>query len=193
MAALFTRKSTRPWRWTVSPITRSANSRSPRSPARYPDAGEWVRHSSASFCSSPSRRATPIEPGTTVDQSNVVQVKDLLPPEVYAHFKKGEYANKLFDFPNSRWSWDDGFAEATKWNAEHLVLDEHKSPIDKDTKKRPDYIRGLPFPDIREDDPAAGYKALWNLDYAYYTGGNSHNLTLLNWVSRSGVDRASVP
>src|SRR5439155_8554758 len=236
MAALFTRKSTRPWRWTVSPITRSANSRSPRSPARYPDAGEWVRHSSASFCSSPSRRATPttmlprsanaravtypmpeeapvttatfcawstgpstasgaprsrggtaplrrrgslitvremrdqmtalalglligaagvvgrataIEPGTTVDQSNVVQVKDLLPPEVYAHFKKGEYANKLFDFPNSRWSWDDGFAEATKWNAEHLVLDEHKSPIDKDTKKRPDYIRGLPFPDIR--------------------------------------------
>ena len=78
-------------------------------------------------------RATAIEPGTTVDQSNVVQVKDLLPPEVYAHFKKGEYANKLFDFPNSRWSWDDGFAEATKWNAEHLVLDEHKSPIDKDT------------------------------------------------------------
>ena len=137
-------------------------------------------------------RATAIEPGTTVDQSNVDQVKDLLPPEVYAHFKKGEYANKLFDFPNSRWSWDDGFAEATKWNAEHLVLDEHKSPIDKDTKKRPDYIRGLPFPDIREDDPEAGYKALWNLDYAYYTGGNSHNLTLLNWVSRSGVDRASV-
>src|SRR5207247_2450873 len=88
-------------------------------------------------------RATAIEPGTTVDQSNVDQVKDLLPPEVYAHFKKGEYANKLFDFPNSRWSWDDGFAEATKWNAEHLVLDEHKSPIDKDTKKRPDYIRGL--------------------------------------------------
>src|SRR5439155_101059 len=40
--------------------------------------------------------------------------------------------------------------------------------------------------------PEAGYKALWNLDYAYYTGGNSHNLTLLNWVSRSGVDRASV-
>src|SRR5439155_14826994 len=34
-------------------------------------------------------RATAIEPGTTVDQSNVNQVKDLLPPEVYAHFKKG--------------------------------------------------------------------------------------------------------
>ena len=140
----------------------------------------------------PCERAEAIEAGTMVDQSNVDQVKDQLPPEIYNHFKKGEYANKLVDFPNSRWSWDDGFAEATKWNAEHLVLDEHKSPIDKDTRTRPDYIRGLPFPDIREDDPEAGYKALWNLDYAYYTGGNSHNLTLLNWVSRSGVDRASV-
>jgi len=114
----------------------------------------------------PARRAAAMEPGTMIDQGNVDQVKDQLPPEIYNHFKKGEYANKLIDFPNSRWSWDDGFAEAMKWNAEHLVLDEHKSPIDKDTGKRPDYIRGLPFPDIREDDPEAGYKALWNLDYA---------------------------
>src|SRR2546427_5628380 len=140
----------------------------------------------------PGGSAQAVEPGTTVDQSNVDQVKDMLPPEIYSHFKKGEYANKLVDFPNSRWSWDDGFSEAMKWNAEHLVLDDHKAPVDKTTGKRPDYIRGLPFPDIREDDPEAGYKALWNLDYAYYTGGNSHNWTALNWVSRSGVDRSSV-
>ena len=72
------------------------------------------------------------------------------------------------------------------------MLDEHRSPVDKATGKRPEYIQGLPFPDIRADDPDAGYKALWNMDYAYYTGGNSHNLTLLNWVSRSGIDRSSV-
>src|SRR5207253_718511 len=47
-------------------------------------------------------------------------------------------------------------------------------------------------PDIREDDPDAGYKVLWNVDYAYYTGGNSRNLVLLAWVSRSGLDRSSV-
>src|SRR5207247_1975306 len=103
-----------------------------------------------------------------------------------------DYYNKVVDLPNSRYSWDDGFAEATEWNRQHLVLDEHRSPIDKATGKRPEYIQGLPFPDIRADDPDAGYKALWNMDYAYYTGGNSHNLTLLNWVSRSGIDRSSV-
>jgi hypothetical protein len=136
--------------------------------------------------------ARAIEPGTMVDATNVDEVKDLLPPEIYNHYKKGDYTNKLVEFPNARWQWDDGFEEATKQNGERLVLDEHKSPVDKTTGKRPDYISGLPFPDIREDDPDGGYKALWNLAYAYYTGGNSHNWTLLNWVSRSGLDRSAV-
>jgi Protein of unknown function (DUF1329) len=133
-----------------------------------------------------------LAPGVMLDTATAEQAKDLLPPEIYEHFKKGDYYNQVVDFPNSKTSWDDGFKEATDWNREHLVLDEHRSPIDKATGKRPDYIQGLPFPDIRQDDPDAGYKALWNLDYAYYTGGNSHNLTLLNWVSRSGIDRSSV-
>ena len=133
-----------------------------------------------------------LSPGVMLDTTTAEQAKDLLPPEIYEHFKKGDYYNQVVDFPNSRFSWDDGFAEATEWNRQHLVLDEHRSPIDKTTGKRPDYIQGLPFPDIRQDDPEAGYKALWNLDYAYYTGGNSRNLTLLNWVSRSGIDRSSV-
>ncbi len=130
--------------------------------------------------------------GTMIDQSTADQVKDMMPPEVYAHFKNGDYHNKFVEFPKDRWAWDDGFEAATKWNGEHLGLDEHKSPIDKTTGKRPDYIQGLPFPDIREDDPEGGYKALWNLDYAYYTGGNSHNFTVLNWVGRGGIDRSSV-
>jgi hypothetical protein len=136
-------------------------------------------------------KADALPVGTMVDQSTADQVKDLLPPEVFNHFKNGDYHNKMVDFAVDKWRWDDGFAEATKWNAEHLGLDEHKSPIDKATGKRPDYIQGLPFPDIREDDPDAGYKALWNLDYAYYTGGNSHNLTALNWIGRGGIDRQS--
>ncbi|HLY37776.1 MAG TPA: outer membrane lipoprotein-sorting protein [Candidatus Binatia bacterium] len=135
--------------------------------------------------------ARAVEPGATIDAKTVEQVKDLLPPEIYAHFQKGEYTNQLVDFPDSRWQWDDGFEEATKWNAEHLVLDEHKAPVDKATGNRPDYIRGLPFPNIDPNDPDAGYKALWNMDYAYYAGGNSHNWTELNWVSRRAVDRSS--
>jgi len=146
----------------------------------------------ALVCAGPVGRAGALEPGTMVDATTVDQGKDLLPPQIYNHYKKGDYYNKLVDFPNSAWKWDDGFDEATKWNGEHLVLDEHKSPIDKTTGRRPEYIQGVPFPGIHEDDPDGGYKVLWNLTYAYYTGGNSHNLTLLNWVNRTGIDRASV-
>ncbi|HWN92134.1 MAG TPA: hypothetical protein VNQ15_12005, partial [Verrucomicrobiae bacterium] len=52
--------------------------------------------------------AAAVEPGVMIDASNADEVKDLLPPEVYAHFKNGDYMNKLVAFPNSRWAWDDG-------------------------------------------------------------------------------------
>jgi len=133
-----------------------------------------------------------LDPGATLDKTTADDARDLLPPEILKHYRNGDYRNAVVDFPNSRWKWDDGFDAATRWNAEHLVLDEHKSPVDKTTGKRPDYITGLPFPDIRDDDPDAGAKILWNVDYAYYTGGNSRNLVLLSWVSRSGQDRSAV-
>src|SRR2546428_8074652 len=134
-----------------------------------------------------------LAPGTTLDRTTAEEAKDLLPPEILRHYQNGDYRSTVVEFPNSRWRWDDGFEQASRWNGEHLVLDEHKSPVDKASGKRPDYITGLPFPDIREDDPDAGYKVLWNVDYAYYTCGNSRNLVLLSWVSRSGLDRSAVP
>jgi len=137
-------------------------------------------------------RAGDLAPGTMLDASTADDAKDLLPPEIHAHFKKGDYYNRVVDFPNGKWAWDDGFDAATKWNAEHLGLDAHKSPVETATGKRPDYLTGVPFPKIDPADPDAGFKVLWNLDYAYYAGGNSHNWTLLNWVSRNGVDRSSV-
>jgi hypothetical protein len=97
-----------------------------------------------------------VTPGMTIDQATAAQAKDLLPPEIYRHYEKGEYVNPVVDFPDSRFQWDDGHAEATKWNRDHLILDATKQPVDKDTGKRPDYITGHPFPDIRDDDPDAG-------------------------------------
>jgi hypothetical protein len=127
--------------------------------------------------------------GTTLDQSNAAEAKELLPPEILSHYEKGEYTNKIVDFPDSAFQWDDGHAEATKSNRDNLVLSPEKQPVDKATGKRPDYITGHPFPDIRQDDPDGGYKVLWNTTYSVYNGGNSHNVTDLNWLSPTGIDR----
>jgi len=127
--------------------------------------------------------------GTTLDKSNADQAKDLLPPEILSHYQKGEYTNKIVDFPNSAFQWDDGFAEASAQNAKNLILDADKQPVDRNTNKRPDYIMGHPFPDIREDDPDAAVKILWNTIYTVYTGGNSRNVTSIAWVSPTRVER----
>ncbi len=127
--------------------------------------------------------------GTTLDKSNADQAKDLLPPEILSHYQKGEYTNKIVDFPNSAFNWDDGYAEASAQNAKNLTLDASKQPVDRSTNKRPGYIMGHPFPDIREDDPDAAVKVLWNTIYTVYTGGNSRNVTSLSWVSPTRVER----
>ena len=64
-----------------------------------------------------------IGPGTTLDSTNADEAKDLLPPEVYEHYKKGEYHNVIVDFPNAGFEWDDGYAEASNANRENLTLD----------------------------------------------------------------------
>ena len=138
----------------------------------------------------PSGRAE-IAPGTTLDQSTADEAKDLLPPEIYEHYKKGEYTSKVVDFPNSKFQWEEEFGQATEANRGHLILGPDKQPVDKATGKRPDYITGRPFPDVREDDPDAGYKILWNQAYELYHGGNSRNVTELNWMSPTSIDRSS--
>jgi hypothetical protein len=132
-----------------------------------------------------------LKPGTVLNQDTSQEADGLLPPEISQHYKKGEYANPVVGFQNSAFQWDDGFAEATQWNREHLVLDADKQPVDKSTGKRPSYITGFPFPDIREDDPDAGIKVIWNLLYQVYTGGNIHTVSSLDWLSRTGLDRSA--
>jgi hypothetical protein len=132
-----------------------------------------------------------VQPGMTLDATTADQAADLLPPEILKHYKNGEYMNKVIDFPADRFKFDDSFNAGTERNRTNLVLAPDKQPVDKATGKRPEYLQGLPFPDIDEKDPDAGYKILWNLAYAYYAGGNSHNWTLLNWISPTGVGRAA--
>jgi hypothetical protein len=135
--------------------------------------------------------ASELGPGSTLDQTSADAAKDLLPPEIYEHYKKGEYTNPIVEFPDSAFKWDDGFAEATQWNRANLVLDAQKQPVDKTTGKRPDYITGHPFPDIRESDPDAGTKVIWNLLYQVYNAGNIHTVSSLDWLSRTGMDRTA--
>jgi len=140
---------------------------------------------------SPDARAD-LAVGTTLDRTTAAQAEGLLPPEILKHYQSDEYVHRVVDFPAARFRFDDAFDEATEKNRTAITLGPDKQPVEKATGKRPGYLMGLPFPDIDEKDPDAGYKILWNLAYAYYAGGNSHNWTLLNWLSPTGLHRAAV-
>jgi hypothetical protein len=118
----------------------------------------WAAGPPPNWPPDPSRYDKPgteIAPGLKVgdelNASNAAAAKDLLPPEVLAHYEKGEYVNPIDSWPNGINKWDDSFEASTKANA-------GKYAIDPETGKPPEYVYGHPFPTIAPDDPQAGIK-----------------------------------
>jgi hypothetical protein len=130
-----------------------------------------------------------LKAGEVLDQTNWQQAEGLLPPEILKHYKGGEYANKIYDWPVGIFKWDKEFLEATEHNAGQLEVNEVGTLVEKGTGKQPPYILGHPFPLIDPKDPNAGIKILWNYVYGIWVNGNIHAQAQLNWVNPSGLDR----
>lgn len=133
-----------------------------------------------------------LRPGELLGKQNSELAKDLLPPEILRHFKDGEYTNKIVDWPVGIYKWDPAFKTASDANAGKYVISPDGTVVDKSSGKQPPLIYGLPFPQIDPKDPRAASEVLWNFQYAYWNEGNSHNVTLLNWISPGKVDRESI-
>jgi hypothetical protein len=130
--------------------------------------------------------------GDTLEQSNADLAKDLLPPEVLAHYRSGGYRNPIVSFPTGIYHYETDFVAATKENdGKYDVEPGTGTIIEKATGKPPAYIYGIPFPTLSADDPNAGLKALWNQFHSYWNQGNVRAETLIVWANPDGVDRVS--
>jgi hypothetical protein len=127
--------------------------------------------------------------GDTLDQRNADLAKDLLPPEIFKHYKNGDYHNKIIAYPTGNAHWEQSFLDATEQNATRLDADARGSIIDKATGKLADYSYGIPFPKIDPNDPKAAVKIVWNQFLAYWYGGSSYNRTLVVMLNPKGIDR----
>ncbi|MFN8543412.1 MAG: DUF1329 domain-containing protein [Candidatus Binatia bacterium] len=130
--------------------------------------------------------------GDTVDEKNADLAKDLLPPEIYAHYRKGEYRNDVASWPTGLIHWDHSFEEATRENTTRLDVDEHATIVERATGKQPDYVYGIPFPKLDANDPKAGVKAVWNQFHNYWNVGGFHYHALIVWLSSTAKDRESM-
>ena len=133
--------------------------------------------------------ADDLKPGDVLSQGNWQLAKDLLPPEILAHFQRGEYAIPIVAWELGKQKWPPAFDSGTQRNAGRLKLDAKGSVVDKATGRRPPYIYGFPFPNVAADDPEAGLKILWNYFFGWWNNGNLRNNVEINWVSPNGVER----
>lgn len=130
-----------------------------------------------------------LEPGGRLDQSNWESARGLLPPEVLAHYQRGEYANPIGEWPDGAMHWDEEFIAATRGNRKRLTVSARGSIIERATGKPPAFVYGFPFPEIDAADPQAGVKVLWNHYYGFWSQGNNRTVTMLNFVGPHRLER----
>jgi hypothetical protein len=127
--------------------------------------------------------------GDVLGPDSAAKAKELLPPEILKHYEAGEYRNGIVDYPLSNNHWEKSFLEATEKNARQLDVNEAGSIVDAATGKQPDYVYGIPFPDIDPKDPKAGAKIVWNQFLAYWNHGSTFNVARVSMMQPNGIDR----
>lgn len=131
--------------------------------------------------------------GDVLEATNAERAKDLLPPEILAHYQAGKYKNRIVSFPRGIMHRATSFEEETHKNAgRYTVEPETGTILDGATGAPPEYVYGIPFPQLDADDPLAGIKALWNEFHSRWNQGNVKAESLLVWVRSDRVDRQSV-
>ncbi len=131
-----------------------------------------------------------LAPGMTLGKDNASLAEGLIPAEVLEYYKKGEFSNKIVDWPLGSYKWDEEFLAANKENAANFSIDDAGGIVDKRTGKFPESIYGYPFPTIDAKDPTAGVKVVWNqayLIFAHLTSARYY--TDLSYLTRTDVDR----
>lgn len=130
-----------------------------------------------------------LKPGVVLGPDNWELGKDLMPPEIVKHYQTGEYKNVVVDYPLGNLKEEAAWKEATEKNAGQLDVDDVGTVIFKGSGKQPDYLYGIPFPNIDPNDPKAAVKIVWNQFLAYWNGGSSYNVTRVIMMQPKGIDR----
>jgi len=130
-----------------------------------------------------------LQPGMTLDTSTAHLAEKLLPPEILAHYEKGEYENPIVAWPVDVYTWPTDFKEASAKNAGRYTIAPEGHVVEKSTGKQPGLIFGFPFPEVDPKDPTAGSQILWNYLYRTWYFGNLRAESQLNMISQTGLAR----
>ena len=127
-----------------------------------------------------------------LDANNWQEGQDLLPDPVVKRLKAGEYWFKVVPVDPTRFkaNYSQKFWDATAANAGKFDVESTKCGlVSKATGELPEFVFGLPFPNITKDDPTAGCKIAHNFNFAGLQGGGGGATFTLNGIDTNGQFR----
>jgi len=141
-------------------------------------------------CTAVARADDVLEPGTVLDATTAAAADALLPPEVAAHYKSGQFKNTIGEWPKGA-PWDADFEAATAKNAGRYDVNESGTIVEKGTDKPATGIYGLPFK-IDPQDPGAGVKVMWNAYYSLWRVAGTHDVLAMVWIGSKAKQREAI-
>jgi hypothetical protein len=129
--------------------------------------------------------------GTVIDKTNAEQAEGLIPDPVLNWIKKGEGSMTVGEVP---YELSDYLPPAAKAHMESnkgkYGVDADNLMVDLKTGKLPDFVDGMPFPEIDPEDPKAAVKIMYNKHYYSYAVGPIQVPFQTSWVGRkTGFER----
>ena len=129
--------------------------------------------------------------GDVIDETNWEKIEGMVPEPVLNYVKKGDLTIRVddlaFDPGEYMTSYDKQSLESNKGKYD---LNEEDVIIEVQSGKPPDFIEGIPFPEIDSNDPKAATKIVFNHFYHGYTQGNIDWPLTIRWVGRGGHERS---
>lgn len=136
--------------------------------------------------------AAELPPGTVINASNIDTFKndtfeqhpisELIPPSIERLIREFKLNIKIKH--SEKYPLDSSLVSLTKKYSPSVRLNEK-------TKQIENYVAGIAFPDIRPDDPNAGYKVMWNsfLLYSLINNGEIVSSSLLLIDQKKGLEQ----
>jgi len=132
-----------------------------------------------------------LAPGAVIDQTNWQEAEGLLPGPVLDWVKKGDGSMTVGELPYDPTEFVPPAAlKYMESNKGKYDVDEEGLIVDLATGKLPEFIDGLPFPEIDLEDPHAGPKIMYNKHFYSYVVGSIEVPFQVKWIGRkTGFER----
>jgi hypothetical protein len=134
-----------------------------------------------------------LEDGEMIGGRDAAGLEHLFPPEIHAHYVRGEYRNRYLDLraPGVRSPLPPPpFLAATEGNRGKYELSPDGNIVSAADGSPSRFITGFPFPDIDPNDPTAARRIVWNFFFNNWYSGNGRFSNEVVWLNPGGIDRA---